>query len=197
MAAAALAIGAGVQAYGSYTKSMEQSAAYGVQAQQKRATAAEVQIGADREIQLTQQAFERSRGAQLSAFSKSGVSMSTGSPLAVLEQSASNAFDQISALQHAADYRKGTLYQDAQQSDILGSQAKDAAFLSVLGAGASAFSKNPYSYDSRVKDSGGSILTNGDKAGGYNGPSSDTGIDAADYDPANYARLHYMGGKNL
>lgn len=183
MSGAALAIGAGIQAYGSYTSGMNKAAAYNTQAQQKRATAAEVQIGADRDIQLANESYQRTRGAQVVAFGKSGVSVSSGSPLAVLEQSASHAFDQVSSIQQAADYRKSTLNVDAQQSDILADQSRTSAFLGVLGAGASAFSKNPYSYDSPMDESPkNSILTG----------------DGSDYAPTNYyGTPDYRKGGNL
>lgn len=188
MSGAALAIGAGIQAYGSYTSGMDKAAAYGVQAQQKRATAAEVQIGADRDITLVKEASARTSAAQQVAFGKSGVSVSSGSPLAVLEQSASQAFDQVQSIQQAATYREGTLNIDAQQSDILGQQAKTSAFLGVLGAGASAFSKNPYNFDQPVTGaapSQGSILTSNELA---------PGVDSSNYNAGDYARLHYMNG---
>lgn len=187
MSGAALAIGAGMQAYGSFSQGIQKRDAYQSQAAQKRATAAEVQIGADREIQLATQAAGRTRAAQITSFGKSGVSVSSGSPLAVLEQSASNAFDQVNSIQQQADYRKSTLEVDAQQSGILGDQAYDAGVLGMFGAGVGAFSKNPYSYDQPENKQSGSILTGDSKM-------SNTGVDAADYDSANYARLHYMRG---
>ncbi len=172
---------------------MQKRDAYQVQAQQKRAAAAEVQIGADREIQLAQESAARTKAAQIVSFGKSGVSVSSGSPLAVLEQSASHAFDQVNSIQQAADYRKSTLDIDAQQSMILGDQAYDAGVLGVFGAGLGAIGKLPQIYDQPYQPGGkqpSSILTD-------EGRMSNSGVDAGDYDTANYARQHYLNSRNL
>lgn len=157
MAAAALVLGTGIAAYSSMRQGDAQKEAYEMEAAAKRAQGAQVQIAADREVELTQRRMERTQNAQLVAFGRSGVLATSGSPLAQLEDTAANAMDEITAIRNAAKYRKGSLLTEAGLSEFLGGEAQTAgqlnAFSSILqGAG-----KNPYMYDSKTTSSGGSM----------------------------------------
>lgn len=133
MAVAALAIGAGISAYSSYEAGIEKQQAYELSAQSRRAQAAEVQIGADREIQLTRQRADMIKGAQISAVGSSGTTLA-GTNLLQLEQNAKNAYDQVASIQQAAGYRGSTLLVDAGQDQVLGHQAYNAGQLNAFGS---------------------------------------------------------------
>lgn len=149
MAAAALAIGAGLSAYGSMQAGAERGDAYRADAAAKRAQAAQVEISARRQLQLTQRGFERLRGAQQAAFGSSGVQVGTGSPLAEMEFTAANAMDQLTDIRNSANYRKTSLLTESGYNEVLANQAEDAGTLGALQAGLGFFSRNPYSYDQR------------------------------------------------
>lgn len=148
MAAAALAIGTGIQMYGSYKSGMDKQAAYEAEAANKVAQAAQVEIAANREIELTGERFRRYAGAQKMAFSRSGVQLGTGSPLEVLEQTAADAMGEIISIRNAANYRKTSLLTEGIYAREFGQQAADAGILGAIGAGFSGIGKNPYLFDS-------------------------------------------------
>lgn len=153
MSGLALGIGTAIQAYGSLQQGAQKQQALIAQAANKRSQAAQVEVAANREIDLTQRRFEKVKSAQISAFGRSGVQIS-GSALEVLEDTAANAFDEIQSIRDAAAYRKQVLGTEAQYSDILADQAMEAGQLGALGSVVDAFAKNPYSYDKKVKDGG-------------------------------------------
>lgn len=134
MAAAAIAVGAGISMISSYNAGIDKENAYELEASSRRAQSNEVQIGANREIQLTQQHYAQVKGAQEAAIGSSGTTMS-GTNLMQLETSARNAYDQISSIQQAANFRSGTLLTDAEQSGVLGQQAYNAGIYGAVGAG--------------------------------------------------------------
>ena len=148
MAAAALVIGAGISAYGSYSAGEAKQRAYQMEAAAKRAQAAQVEIATNREVDLTQRRYERVRGAQASAWGRSGVQIGTGSPLMAMEETAADAASEILAIKNAGTYRKTSLLTEGILSGYLGDQAYQQGVLGAIGGGMSAFSKNPYSYDS-------------------------------------------------
>lgn len=150
MAAAALAIGAGLSAYGSITAGMEKNQAYQLEAANKRAQAAQVDIAARREEELTARRYDKVAAAQKVAFGRSGVQVGTGSPLEALELTAVEKMDEIRSIRDAARYRKSSLLTESLYSERLGQQAENAGYLGALQAGVGAFSKNPYSYDKRI-----------------------------------------------
>jgi hypothetical protein len=146
MAAAALILGTGISAYGAIKSGQEKKRAYDMEAQAKVAQAAQVDLAANREIELTERRYERTKSAQISAFSRSGVELS-GSPLLALEESAANAFDEVRSIQMAASYRKSTLGDEARISSFLGNEAEEAGYLSGAGSILTGVSQNPYLYD--------------------------------------------------
>jgi hypothetical protein len=133
MSAAALAIGTGLSAYGSYRSGVDKKNAYEFESNAKMAQAAQVDIAANREIELTQRRYERVRSSQISSFGRSGVQLS-GSPLLQLEETAANAMDEIRTIKEASRYRKSTLEIESGLSSALGDQAERAG---MLGAGSS------------------------------------------------------------
>lgn len=165
MAATALVIGAGIQAYGSYQSGQDKAFAYRMEAAGKRAQASQVEIAANREVSLAERKYERVRGAQMSAWGRSGVQVSTGSPLLAMEETAANAFDEIRSIRDAARYRKTTLLTEGVLDDYNADSSESAGMLGALGAGFGAFSKNPYSYDQPFK----SGQAGGDSASKFGG----------------------------
>ncbi len=137
MAAVAL-VGAGISAYSAYQAGEDKKQAYELEAQSRRAQSAQVEIGAQRDIDLTQQHADMVKGAQISAVGSSGTTLS-GTNLRMLEQTAKNAFDQINSIKQASDFRKNTLLVDAGQSDYLGGEASRAGTLSAAGSLVSAY----------------------------------------------------------
>lgn len=148
MAAAIPLIGAGISAYGALQQGAAQKTAYEMEAAAKVAQSAQVDIAADREIALTKRRLERTQGAQLVAFGKSGVLATTGSPLEQMEEAAALAADEMTAIRGAANYRKGTLLTEAGLSRYLGGEAEDASYYNAAGGILGGVSKNPYLYDS-------------------------------------------------
>ncbi len=134
MAAAIPFIGMGLGAYGSMSQGLDQQAAYEAQAANKRAQAAEVEIAADRELELTERRGKEVQGAQAMAFGRSGVQVGTGSPLEIMEQTAADTASEMSAIRHAASYRNLSLLTEGLYSQGLGDQAMKAGF---IGAGTS------------------------------------------------------------
>ena len=150
MGAEALAIGTGIQAFTSIQSGQMKKQAYEMEAQGKMAQAAQVDIAANRDIELTMRRFQRVQGAQISGFGRSGVQL-TGSPLLQLEATAADAQDEMKAIRDAANYRKSTLLTEGQFSNILGQQAEDAGYWGAAGSVLTGVARNPYSYDNRVK----------------------------------------------
>ncbi len=138
MAAAIPFIGAGISAFGALQQGQAQKNAYEMEAAAKRAQGAQVDIAADREIDLTKRRLDKTQAAQMVAFGKSGVLATSGSPLALMEETAANAVDEMTAIRNAAKYRKGSLLTEAGLSQYLGQQAEDASYYgaggSVLGS---------------------------------------------------------------
>lgn len=134
MAAAIPFIGMGLGAYGSMAGGMDKNAMYQAEAAGKRAQSAQVQIAQDREVALTEERFQMVRGAQLTAFGKSGVSASTGSPLEQLEITAANAAGEIQAIKQAGQYRKTSLLTEGMYSEMAGEQALNAGFIGSLSS---------------------------------------------------------------
>lgn len=146
MGAEALIIGTGISAFASISSGMSKKEAYEMEAAAKQSQAAQVDLSAGREIELTQRKYERTKAAQIASFGKSGVTLS-GSPLMFLEESAAEAFDEIRSIQDAASYRKSTLQSEAMMSRSLGEDAELAGYLSGAGSILTGFAKNPYTYD--------------------------------------------------
>jgi hypothetical protein len=124
----------GLGVMGSMQQGQAQKTAYEAEAMAKRAQASQVDIAADREVALTRRRLDRTQNAQMVAFGKSGVLATTGSPLAMMEETAAQAFDEIQAIKGAARYRKSTLLTEADMSQYLGLQAEEASY---YGAGGS------------------------------------------------------------
>lgn len=150
MAAAIPFIGAGISAYGALQQGESQKQAYEMEAAAKRAQAAQVDIAANREIELTERRAEKTRSAQMVAFGGSGVMANTGSPLEIMEQTAANAAEEVLAIRNAAKYRKGSLLTEAGISQYLGGQAEDASYFNAAGSILGAASSNPYTYDRKT-----------------------------------------------
>lgn len=166
MSAAALAIGTGISTYASIAGGEAKKSAYELEARAKENQSAQVELAAQREINLTQRRYERTRDAQFAAFGKSGVQLS-GSPLLLMEESAADAFDEITSIRQAADYRKQTLSTEAGLSRFMGDQAELAGYLSGATSILTGVSKNPYAYDSgKSSDSFGISLSPVTEAGG-------------------------------
>lgn len=146
MSGAALVVGQGIQAFASMKQGADKRRAYLADAENKRAQAAQVDIAANREIDLAQRRADKVKSAQITAFGRSGVQLS-GSALFMLEESAANAISEINSIRDAADYKKKSILTEADYAEILGEQAFTSGFLGALGSGVSAFAKNPYSYD--------------------------------------------------
>lgn len=146
MGAEALVIGTGLQAYGAMRSGQAKNKAYQLEARAKEAQSAQVDLAANREIELTERRYQQTKSAQISAFSRSGVELS-GSPLLIMEESAANAFDEIQSIKDAAKYRKSTLETEGSLSRFLGNESELAGYLSGASSILTGFSKNPYSYD--------------------------------------------------
>lgn len=142
MAAAIPFIGAGISAMGALQQGQAQKNAYEMEAAAKKAQGAQVDIAADREIELTRRRLEKTQGAQAVAFGKSGVQVGTGSPLEIMEETAANAVDEMTAIRNAAKYRKGSLLTEAGLSQYLGQQAEDASYYGAGGSILGAFGGN-------------------------------------------------------
>ncbi len=153
MGAAALAIGAGIQAYSSIKKGMDESAGYKAAALNKQAQAAQVAIATDRQVLLTQDRFDKIRNAQAVAVGRSGTALS-GSNLAQMETTAAEAVSQISAIRDAGNYHRSSILTEGLYDNQLAGQAESAGYLGALGAGLGAVAKNPYSYDTPVSSGG-------------------------------------------
>lgn len=134
MAAAIPFIGAGIGVLGALQQGEAQKNAYEMEASAKRAQASQVDIAANREIDLTKRRAEKTRAAQMVAFGRSGVLATTGSPLQVMEQTAADAVDEMTAIRNAANYRKSTLFSEAGISSYLGQEAEDASYYNAAGS---------------------------------------------------------------
>jgi hypothetical protein len=146
MAAAALAIGTGLAAYGNIRAGESKKTAYEMEAAAKEGQAQQVELSAQNEIALTKRRYDRTKNAQLVAFGKSGVLLE-GSPLMLMEESAADAFDEMHSIRMAADYRKSTLRTEAGLSRFLGDEAEMAGYISGAGSvltGISEYVKNDY-----------------------------------------------------
>lgn len=160
MTAAIPFIGMGISAYGALQQGEAQKNAYEMESAAKVAQAAQVDIAADREIELTRRRFEKTQGAQMVAFGKSGVQATSGSALEILENTAAEAMDEMNAIRNAAKYRKGSLLNEASLSMYLGSEAEEASYYNAAGGILGGLSKNPYLYDRPVAapaESGGNL----------------------------------------
>jgi hypothetical protein len=146
MSAGALILGTGLSAYGSMRSGKSKSAAYGLEAQAKEAQAGQVYIAENREIELSERRYAKTRSAQLSAFSRSGVELS-GTPLMIMEESAADAFDEVESIKAAARYRKSTLRTEAGLSRFMGNEAELAGYLSGASSILTGISRNPYFFD--------------------------------------------------
>jgi hypothetical protein len=147
MAAAALAIGTGLAAYGNIRAGESKKAAYELEASAKESQAQQVELAAAREIELTQKRYNRTKSAQIVAFGKSGVLLQ-GSPLMLMEESAADAYDEMQSIRMAADYRKSTLRTEAGLSRFLGDEAELSGYLSGASSILTGVASNPYLYDS-------------------------------------------------
>lgn len=132
--AAILAVGTGVQAYSAYKEGQDKKYAYEMEAGFKRQQSAQVELAALREIDITRQRGERVKQGQLAAFGSSGVSVSSGSPLLQLEETAGSIFEETNAIRQAAEYRKSTLLSESGFSSVLGDQAERAGYLGAAGS---------------------------------------------------------------
>jgi hypothetical protein len=148
MSAAALAIGTGLAAYGSIRAGQSKAAAYEMEAKAKVSQAAQVDLAAAREIELTERRYQQTKSAQITAIGRSGVQIS-GSPLLQLEDSAANAFDEIQSIKQAAAYRKQTLQDEAGMSRFLGNDAEMAGYINGASSILTGISQNPYMYDQK------------------------------------------------
>lgn len=154
MAAAIPIIGGSIAAIGFLNQGQTQKNAYQFETAAKTAQAAQVDIAADREIELIKRRAEKTQAAQMVAFGKSGVLATTGSPLMLMEQTVADAMDEITATRNAANYRKSTLFSEAGLSSYLGQEAEDASYYNAAGGILTAFSGNPYVYDAPRKTGG-------------------------------------------
>lgn len=162
MSGAVLGIGSAISAYGSYEGGVQKQQAYEFEASSKRAQAAQIQIGADRQTEVLGRQYEVIHGAQVSAYGHSGVSATSGSPLLAMEQTKANAMERIQAVNAAALYNKNTVLQEGAQDQVLGNQAYNAGVMGVFTSMFGAVSKNPYSYDQPS-----SAVTSGGGGSGY------------------------------
>lgn len=151
MAAAVLVAGAGVGAYGALKEGEDKKHAYEMEAGFKRQQAAQVELAALREIDLTIERGESVKQAQIASFGASGVQATAGSPLMQMEETAGRTFSEMRAIRQAADYRKSTLLSEAGFSSQLGHQAINASYVGAAGSVLTAASKNPYLYDAPKK----------------------------------------------
>jgi hypothetical protein len=165
--AAILAVGSGVSAYAAYKEGQDKKYAYEMEAGFKRQQAAQVELAALREIDLTMSRADKVKNAQLAAFGSSGVAATSGSALMQYEETAASAFEEVTAIQQAAAYRKGTLLSEAGFSGVLGDQAEFAGNLGAAGSILTMVSKNPYSYDApRIRSTKGNQAGGGFSSGG-------------------------------
>lgn len=134
-----MAAGAGVTAYAQVEAANAQADAYERQAYAKTLQAGEIIKASEREAELTRQKGEQIRGAQLSAFGRSGVSGSSGTPLLMMQKTLEDARSEEQAVREAGKYRAfNSLYEAAgarQIADETRTGGKLSAFATVLGAG--------------------------------------------------------------
>lgn len=152
MSGMAMGIGTALSTYGSIRAGEQRAKGYELEAKAKEAQAAQVDVAADREIELTERRYQRTKSAQIMAFSRSGVELS-GSPLLMLEDDAANAMDEIRTIRQAASYRKSTLKDEAGLSRFMGGEAELSGYLNGASSILTSMSKNPYMFDSGKKDS--------------------------------------------
>lgn len=150
MEAAILAVGTGISAYSAYKKGQDEKQAYQMQAGFKRQQAAQVELAALREIDLTNNRADKIKSAQMVALGGSGVAATSGSPLLMLEDTAAEAFDEVQAIKQAAAYRRKTLRQESELGLMLGDQAEEAGYLGAAGSVLTGVSKNPYTFDRKL-----------------------------------------------
>lgn len=165
MAQAALIIGTGLSVMGSLRSGQQKQEAYEFEARAKQAQAAQVDISAQKDIEILDRRARQFRGAQLSAIGRSGVQVS-GSPLLQLEETAANAYDEMQSIRRAAAYRKSTLLTESRFSSILGDQAREASYYDAAGGILSGIARNPYVYDKKVSNP----YSYWDNSGGNSGP---------------------------
>lgn len=161
-------VGTGVSAISSYQAGVDQQQGYYTQAAAKRAQAAEVEIGTNRQLALLRRQSEMVGGAQLSAYGHSGVEGSKGSPLAQMEQTRANIAEQMMATQQYGDYHKQSILTEGYMDEIYGDQAYRSGVLNMFGTGFKGVAGNPYMMDPRRR-------ANQAQGGNYTG--ADSGAD--------------------
>jgi len=92
----------------------------------------EVGIAAEREIRLTQKREEAIKADAIGAYAKSGMEL-TGSPLLMLEQIASDSFEEQRAIRHAAQFRQSQLLQAARAKHAYADDTMEAGILNAYG----------------------------------------------------------------
>lgn len=137
MAAAPLIVmgaGAAISAYGAIKDGQDKADAYTRQAYLKRLQADEMLQSAQREAGLTLQKGEDIKQAQISGFGRSGVDVSSGSPLAEMAKTTSMARSEADAIIHAGNYRAFTSTYEAADAELLGQNAMQKGYISAIGS---------------------------------------------------------------
>ena len=149
MSGEALLVGGSLlSAYGAVSAGEARKTAYEAEARAKESQAAQVDLAANRELELTERRYQRVKSAQITAFGRSGVQLK-GTPLMILEETAADAYDEMESIRQAAAYRKQTLSTEAGLSRFLGDEAEMAGYISGASSVLTSFSRNPYMYDSK------------------------------------------------
>lgn len=128
MGAEALIIGTGISAIGSLKAASDQASALEVQARSRLIAARQAEAAGLREAEVLERKGKRIMGAQVSAFGRSGVTLE-GSPLLMLEETAANISEEISARLASARFRASTLRAEGEMDFERAGQVRTSGFL--------------------------------------------------------------------
>ena len=133
MGAEALVAGTLISAIGSVKSAQDQADALEQQAQARFLTAKQAELSAKREAEMAARKGEKIKGAQISAFGRSGVTLE-GSPLMMLEETAANISEEISAILASARFKAGTISAEGQLDLVKAGQTRTAGYLQAGGS---------------------------------------------------------------
>lgn len=149
MGAEALIIGSGIQAVSNLSASRSKANMMVEQARQRTYQAAKAREATNRELQLTETRGQKILGAQTSAIGRSGTQLS-GSNLLVLEETAANIRDELSAIQQAGDYKQYVYDMESQLDITAAEETRRAGTVGFFGSILSGVGSSPYLTDKRV-----------------------------------------------
>ena len=131
MATAALIGGTAISAYGQYKSSKARATAMRAQADAKRLQAFELLERNEINVQRTREKGELFKAEQITAFAASGVEISEGTPLSVLEDTSAAISKNIADQKREAEFKAEQLFAGA---DIDTRLSKDVELAGTIGA---------------------------------------------------------------